>query len=296
MTHEQEVKIVKEIFSLELKRNNTTSSLELTQLEKFESCPPPPERLIAPTPEYPPIVPTIKFNYILCFIPSLVCWILGASITLLFFLSIVGTFWIPYYYFFIYKRNKKLEYEKIKNSLEYRNQCDALDKQCAEKQAELDVVNNQKLQEYENTVLSVYNKKLEEWQTKQNEKINELKSRLSDINNQLKNLYNDSKLIPRQYRTIPALKSIKDTITTSEYDVKTAIEMYDRNEQRKLDEARLREQQIANQHAADQNYLLQEQNALAEEQNAITEQARRDANRAAIVSAVQRHNINKKLK
>lgn len=72
--------------------------------------------------------------------------------------------------------------------------------------------------------------------------------------------------------------------------------MYDRNEQRKLDEARLREQQIANQHAADQNYLLQEQNALAEQQNAIAEQARRYANRAAIVSAVQRHSINKKLK
>ena len=63
---------------------------------------------------------------------------------------------------------------------------------------------------------------------------------------------------------------------------KEAIDLYDRDRQRALEAQRIE--------------ALAEQTAALEEQNAIADQARRDANRAAFVAAVQRHNTNKYLK
>ena len=56
-----------------------------------------------------------------------------------------------------------------------------------------------------------------------------------------------------------------------------------------LEEIRLQEQQQA-------NALAMEQNDLPDRQNSIAEKARRDANIAAAVGAVQRHNTNKTIK
>ena len=75
-----------------------------------------------------------------------------------------------------------------------------------------------------------------------------------------------------------ALQYIYDMISTSDYDVRQAIE-----------EMRLQEQQQA-------NALAMEQNDLLDRQNSIAEKARRDANIAAAVGAVQRHNTNKTIK
>ena len=55
-----------------------------------------------------------------------------------------------------------------------------------------------------------------------------------------------------------------------------------------LEEMRLQEQQA--------NALAMEQNDLPDRQNSIAEKARRDANIAAAVGAVQRHNTNKTIK
>lgn len=85
-------------------------------------------------------------------------------------------------------------------------------------------------------------------------------------------------------------------ISTSDYDVTYAINSYDTHRQRMLDtermkieEARLQEQQIAND-------LADEHAQLLSEQNAISEQARRDAKFASAVGMVQQHNSNKYLK
>lgn len=78
-------------------------------------------------------------------------------------------------------------------------------------------------------------------------------------------------------------------ISTSDYDVRQAIEYFDKSQQRALEEMRLQEQQQA-------NALAMEQNDLLDRQNSIAEKARRDANIAAAVGAVQRHNTNKTIK
>lgn len=74
-----------------------------------------------------------------------------------------------------------------------------------------------------------------------------------------------------------ALQYIYDMISTSDYDVRQAIEYFDKSQQQA-------------------NALAMEQNDLLDRQNSIAEKARRDANIAAAVGAVQRHNTNKTIK
>ena len=112
----------------------------------------------------------------------------------------------------------------------------------------------------------------------------------------LASIYDTTRIVPLQYRTIEALQYIYDMISTSDYDVTYAINSYDTHRQRMLDaermrieEARLQEQQLAND-------LADEQAQLMYEQNLIAERARKDARIASTVSAVQHHNTNKILK
>ena len=77
-------------------------------------------------------------------------------------------------------------------------------------------------------------------------------------------------------------------ISTSDYDVRQAIEYFNKSQQRALEEMCLQEQQA--------NALAMEQNDLLDRQNSIAEKARRDANIAAAVGAMQRHNTNKTTK
>lgn len=72
-------------------------------------------------------------------------------------------------------------------------------------------------------------------------------------------IYASSKIIPLQYRSINALRYIYDLMSTSDFEIKLAIDLYDRNEQRKLDSARLYEQQQANQLANEQNVISKKQ-------------------------------------
>lgn len=90
-------------------------------------------------------------------------------------------------------------------------------------------------------------------------------------------------------RLVYALQYIYDMISTSDYNVRQAIDSFDKNEQRRLDIMRLHEQQQA-------NALAMEQNDLLDRQNTIAAKARRDANIAAVVGTVQRHNTNKTIK
>ena len=90
---------------------------------------------------------------------------------------------------------------------------------------------------------------------------------------------------------------------SADYSVKEAIEIYDRKKQMELTQQYIAAQQETNQHMAYRNSALDAQNEilymqaeLAAEANDIAEEARRDANRAEFVRAVQHHNTNKYLK
>ena len=112
---------------------------------------------------------------------------------------------------------------------------------------------------------------------------------MAQAKKELAALYGETRIVPAQYRRVDALQYIYDMISTSDYDVRQAIEYFDKSQQRALEEMRLQEQQQA-------NALAMEQNDLLDRQNSIAEKARRDANIAAAVGAVQRHNTTKTIK
>lgn len=117
------------------------------------------------------------------------------------------------------------------------------------------------------------------WEAQHREMLKKAQESCEQAEASLARLYQDSCIIPLPYQTIPALQYIYDIISTSNYDIREAIESYDKNEQRKLEMAKLNAQQEANE--------------LAYQQNTIAAKARRDANISSVVGAVQRHNTNK---
>jgi hypothetical protein len=254
MRNSQQVEAVKKALELEMCVADNTQILE-------EPTPEPPTRNVIKR-VYPKIVPQTKINWLLALLPA---------IPLLFATVVVGAIvWVCIYYFAIYKRKKDEEIRQIQNSPQYKAQCAAADREFDKMQEEADADYQIQKHEYDTEILPKYHEEVEK--AKYDLKI--AKAALDD-------LYSTTKIVPLQYREIPILQYIYDTISTSDFDVKYTIELYEKNEQRKLDEARLYEQQQANQ--------------LASEQNDIAEKIRRDQNIANVVGAVQRHNTNKAL-
>ena len=195
-----------------------------------------------------------------------------------------------------YKNGRTNAINMVKNSSEYKSQCANIDKEASKKQAEADLKYKNDLAEYENILMPQYEKEFNDWRIKHNAEISEVENILNKAIKELSIHYEDTKIIPLQYRTIPALQYVYDMVATSDYDVKQAIDAYDKNEQRKLDMERLEEQRRLTEQQKTANELAAVNASLLQEQNEIAERARRDANRAAVVGTIQRHNFNKKFK
>lgn len=277
MNQQEQLKTIKSALELEVCVESQSQELSELLSEKFDEKPDPPTAEVIKR-FYPEIVPTTKFNWALAIIPCII------------FLP-----WIIIYYY-IYKEKRKVEVERIQNSDQHKQEIEDMDRNFDKKQAEADALYREQTKEYDEEILPRYQKELAQWTENMDKKIAIVEGKLNEAQNALSMLYETTKIVPVQYRKIEALKYIYDIISTSEYDVKYAIDIYDRNEQRKLDEMRLQEQQRANILAEDQNVLLEDQNYLAQEQNEIAEKARRDANIASVAATVQRRNINKNIK
>ena len=85
-------------------------------------------------------------------------------------------------------------------------------------------------------------------------------------------------------------------MSTSEYDIKEAIDMYNREIERQLNAMRIRERQRANDLADEQNELQNELNELQYQQNIIAEKQRKDDRRREIDTEYHRHQLRKNLK
>lgn len=174
----------------------------------------------------------------------------------------------------------KKNYEKQRKSPEYIAKCQEIDRINNDNQNKID-------SEYNRACIK-YEKELEDYNNNWTAIRDELQNEIDITSNELSSLYDTSKLIPKQYRNANILKEIHEIMDSADYSVKEAIETYDRNRQLQLDAARLQAQNQANIEAAYQNKLIAESNNIAE-------RARRDANIANFVGAVQRHNTNKSL-
>jgi hypothetical protein len=277
MDNLKQTETVKKALEFEVHIANAESKLKSLKAQQYSPAPTPP---ICETVNrtYPTITPQVQFNWALAIAPSIFFWP-----------------WIAIYYFGIYKKDKEAEYNRIKNSAEYKAKCAAADAEFDKQQEELNRKYKELKWKYDNETMPKYKQGLNIWLDKQQKEVSSITIDIKNSRDSLNQLYSSTKIIPLQYRKISALKYFYELMSTSDYDIKQAIELYDRQEQRKLDQARLYEQQQANYLANEQNALLDEQNDLIDVQNEISAKAKRDSNIANVAGFVQRHNTNKTL-
>lgn len=253
----------------------TKSELDVLESEEFRTRPVAPEKRIAQK-KYPEIKSTVKINWALCLLPMIV------------FLP-----WPIIYYLLIYKKSRDEDIERIRNSDSYKKECAKIDEEFNITQKENEERYAQEKQEYDEIIIPQYESERNAWLGDMNNKKSAMKKALNNMQESLSSHFEETKIVPLQYRSVEALQYIYDVISTSDCSIKEAIELYDKKKQRELDAARLYEQQEANRLADEQNRLAQEQNELLDRQNSIADRARREANAASVVGTIQRHNTNK---
>ncbi len=286
MDKTKQVEDLKKALDLEILISSKTQELSKLNRETFRAEPIKPQKTII-TSKYPEIKP----SFAEC-VKSIEQSKLIILIVCIFFLFPVAIF----LFLKEYKNGKNNAIENVKNSAEYKAKREVIDKETKQKQADADLKYQKALEEYEKVLLPQYKIEFDEWSVNHNKEIETVQNILSTSTEELSNHYENTKIIAMQYRTIPALQYIYDMISTSDYDIMQAIDLYDRSEQRKLDAERLEEQRRLTEQQKTANELAAVNASLLQEQNEIADKARRDANIAAAVGAVQRHNLNKTLK
>lgn len=193
-----------------------------------------------------------------------------------------------------FPKEKKADEERIRNSREYKEECSKLNLEYDKKQEELDKKFKNRMDAFQKES-DAWDKDYHKWQKEKEKSISKIKEEISILESKRNRLYDDLNAIPVHYRKTEIIRYIYHAVSTSDYTIKEAIGLYDRNEQRKIDEARLREQQIYNQLQEEANAYADEMNDLQREANETAAKARRDMNIANAANIYQNHKRNKML-
>ena len=191
-----------------------------------------------------------------------------------------------------FPKEKKADEERIRNSREYKEECSKLNLEYDKKQEELDKKFKNRMDAFQKES-DAWDKDYHKWQKEKEKSISKIKEEISILESKRNRLYNDLNAIPVHYRKTEIIRYIYHAVSTSDYTIKEAIGLYDRNEQRKIDEARLREQQIYNQLQEEANAYADEMNELQHQANETAAKARRDMNIANAANIYQNRKRNK---
>lgn len=155
---------------------------------------------------------------------------------------------------------RKRDGKRIEGSREFQAEIAELDRQYDAQQAEYDVQYDEAVKRYEQAkqdaraqfeadrkafskdlanyelMLAQYDEAKRKWEEVRDLAVVALKKTIGDAQDELDALYDSSRLIPRQFRNLDALHAIYETISTSGFDVKVAINLYQQDRQRELDE------------------------------------------------------------
>ena len=243
-----------------------------------------------------------------------------------FFLALAVPFYIipivavPLALYFHYKKraayNARVSQmgDSLQHSPAYLNAKEAADRAAQQKQEEADRRYQAQQEEYDReyeqekthydtVTMPEYNEKKAAWVKKHEEKIRAVAEKLRADRQAQSDLYETTKVVPMQYRDLDALTYIYQIMSTSDYDIMGAVDMYDKEVARRLERERIEAQHRAAEAAEEQNYHLRmqnelnmEQNDLLAQQNEELEKARREQNLSNAAAFVQRHNTNKYLK
>ena len=290
MTREEQLSTIKTLRDLTADlqwQQDTLAELEWSSYD-------PPEKPILKTytkPAYPEPESSIRFNWKI----FNYFWAISALI----FLGICKLFDSPTFlllhvaitigYIMKYREMKKADVERVRNSDEFKAKLKKIDDDYNSLVSAAKEKYEKDLAEWTNDLMPRYEINKVKYEEKKRVDIATCKAAITHDKREIARIYGETKIIPTAYRKLSILEYIEDFMASSNFDVDRAIENYDRDQQRAIDEKRFQEEVYYNQ--------LQEQMVDAQERaNDIADRARRDANRAEFVAAVQRHNTNKHLK
>lgn len=290
MTREEQLSTIKQLRDLTADlewQQDTLSELEWSSYD-------PPVKPVLKTytkPEYPEPESSMRFNWrvfnyfwaISALIFLGICKLFDAPAFLLLHVAItIG-------YIMKYREMKKADVERVRNSDEFKAKLQKIDDDYNGLVAAAKEKYEKDLAEWTNDLMPRYEINKVKYEEKKRVDISNCKAAITHDKREIARIYGETKIIPTAYRTLPILEYIEEFMSSSNFDVSRAIENYDREQQRAIDEKRFQQEVYYNQ--------LQEQMVDAQERaNDIADRARRDANRAEFVAAVQRHNTNKHLK
>ena len=328
-TKEEQVQIIGWAMNLEAAIQSEKVQLSTLRNMAFKSKPAPPSRPETIQPDYPKL-PKISFsnylkdststiskllskqNIIKIVIALIVLEVIGnilmatplSSIGIIistitwFVVPAVGGLYIKEYFEFLKKRTELSE-KLAQNTPEYVNAYNMAEKVAKEKQDSLNLQYAKDKEEYETQIIPMYNQELSSWEASQKMKINIISDDLNANLNAQEALYNETKLVPKNNRSLNDLIWIYEDMSTSEHDFERAIDMLNANKQ--LSQSQQIESAIHNMNNNMQNSFSTVYSAIEEGNDinaAIYNQlgkTRRDMNIGNIVSSVQRRNINKNL-
>ena len=232
--------------SLEQAIPSIESSIQGIQNQK---PPAPPVMRTVTKEKVPKIKPTVKFNYLLAFLPFVVTLVLRRVLIVFLwehtflFLPFLGFIWIFVYIFGIYRKEKRQNVESIRNSPEYTAQCNAIEERFQQQKYAAEFEYAQAKQIYDTQTLPAFEQKRSAAVAELEAKKKAALSELSTVEQELEALYDACGLIPIQYRNIPALSFIYNTIRSSRVDITTAFHLYEQKKQQEIEEEKLRQYQ-----------------------------------------------------
>lgn len=236
MEHEKQVEVVKQALDLETQIQVLEQFLPEERAETYaEPEPQPPVRQEAHYTE-PPIRHGCKVNWLLMLGPAGITLALStfSNSAFLMWMFVLTLFvWVPVYYFALYRKQKAATIEKIRNSAEYQQQCTAA-RMAANRQQDFNEAYAKAKEEYDSVLLPRYQTARSAWEAEHQAQIRKEEQELAQAKKELAALYGETRIVPAQYRRVDALQYIYDMVSTSDYDVRQAIEYFDKSQQRAL--------------------------------------------------------------
>ena len=251
----------------------------------YPSKPDPPKLKVEPDPELPE-APKIKPNLKRAFGVYLLIILVGLAMPMKSltkaFLLMFAIWAVPIGQLIVYSIKKKSKIKNYRNTPEYQEEYRKRIAERYERQKANEEQHKRDMEEYETKTLPEWETGEPAWLEKKEYKmkffadaINTAYDSLNAKISELDSFYRRVGIVPVGYRDPDTLEDLCRILESSSYDVKSAIELLDRNRQMSM---------------------IAEQNDYLAQQTAIAEKTMREARLHYVASAVQHHNTNKQLK
>lgn len=190
---------------------------------------------------------------------------------------------------------KQQDVERIKASKEYKDEYQRrLDDQ-KNRQGEFD-------KEYENALAqfdidwNTWKEHKKAWDADHQKRYETAKAERVHERDVLRQMFDDFGKFPKQYRFESCVAYVHEVLSSSDADISTAIEMYDRERQRQLESERIDALNRQADLQAQRNRELEYQSELQERANDIAERHRREAAALGAYNAYQNHKQTRMMK